>query len=177
MPPLFHCLGACLVLLLPSFLVKQACLVLWLSKPALLSNHYLTGASYIFFYVQSLSGINYLITHFVPLGFTDGSAGKEPACNMGDLGSVPRLGRSPEERKGYPLQYSGLENSMDRRVHGVTNSRTLLSDFHFLSLYPVPIRRIAGLDRKLIHLLQDYNHSIWGVFCLFFSLFRDYLHI
>ena len=52
------------------------------------------------------------------LGFPCGSAGKESACNGGDLGSVPGLGRSPGERKGYPLQYSGLENSMDSIVHG-----------------------------------------------------------
>ena len=45
------------------------------------------------------------------LGFPCGSAGKEPACNAGDLGSIPGLGRSPKEGKGYPLQYSGLENS------------------------------------------------------------------
>ena len=43
----------------------------------------------------------------------DGSDGKEPACNVGDLDSVPGLGRSPGQRKGYPLQYSGLENSLD----------------------------------------------------------------
>ena len=43
----------------------------------------------------------------------DSSAGKESACNAGDLGSIPGLGRSPAEGKGYPLQYSGLENSMD----------------------------------------------------------------
>jgi len=47
------------------------------------------------------------------LGFPGGSAGKESACNVRDLGSIPRLGRSPGEGKGYPLQYSGLENSMD----------------------------------------------------------------
>ena len=46
------------------------------------------------------------------LGFPGGSAGKESTCNAGDLGSVPELGRSPREGKGYPLQYSGLENSM-----------------------------------------------------------------
>ena len=45
--------------------------------------------------------------------FPCGSAGKEFACNAGDLGSIPGLGRSPVEGKGYPLQYSGLENSMD----------------------------------------------------------------
>ena len=48
------------------------------------------------------------------LGFRGGSAGKESACNAGDLGSIPELGRSPREGKGYPLQYSGLENSTDR---------------------------------------------------------------
>ena len=45
--------------------------------------------------------------------FPCGSAGKESTCNAGNLGSIPGLGRSPGERKGYPLQYSGLENSMD----------------------------------------------------------------
>ena len=48
-------------------------------------------------------------------GFPGGSGGKESACNAGDLGSIPRLGRSPGEGKGYPLQYSCLENSTDRR--------------------------------------------------------------
>ena len=45
-------------------------------------------------------------------------------CNAGDLGLIPGLGRSPGEGKGYPLQYSGLENSMDCRVHGVVKSWT-----------------------------------------------------
>ena len=65
------------------------------------------------------------------LGFPGGSAGKESICNAGDLGSIPGLGRSPGEGKGYPLQYSGLENSMKYVVHGVAKSQTLLSDFHF----------------------------------------------
>ena len=65
------------------------------------------------------------------VGFSCGSAGKESTCNAGDLGSIPGLGRSPEEGKGYPLQYSGLQNSMDYIVHGVAKSRTQLSDFHF----------------------------------------------
>ena len=60
-----------------------------------------------------------------------GSAGKEAPCNMGDLGSVPGLGRSPGEGNSYPLQYSDLENSMDRIVHGVTKSQTQLNDFPF----------------------------------------------
>ena len=59
------------------------------------------------------------------------SAGRESACNAGDLSSVPELGRSPGEGKVYPLQYSGLENCMDCIVHEVTKSQTQLSDFHF----------------------------------------------
>ena len=65
------------------------------------------------------------------MGFSDGSAGKEPACTAGDLDSIPGLGRSPGEGKGYPLQYSGLENSMDCIVHVVAKSRTRMTDFPF----------------------------------------------
>ena len=63
-----------------------------------------------------------------------GSAGKECTCNAGDLGLIPWLGRSPGEGKGYPLQYSDPENSMDCIVHGVAKSWTGLSNFHFTSL-------------------------------------------
>ena len=60
-------------------------------------------------------------------GFPGDSAGKESACTVGDLGSIPELGRSPGEGNDYPFQYSGLENSINCIVHGVTQ----LSDFHF----------------------------------------------
>ena len=60
------------------------------------------------------------------MGFPCGLAGKESACKEGDLGLIPGLGRSPREGKGYPLQYSGLENSTDYIVHGVAK-RTSLS--------------------------------------------------
>ena len=60
-----------------------------------------------------------------------GSAGKESACNAGDLGLISGLGRSPGEGKGYPLQYPGPENSMDCIVHEVAKCRTQPSDFHF----------------------------------------------
>ena len=63
------------------------------------------------------------------LGFPCGSAGKESACTAGDLGSIPGLGRSPGEGKGHPLQYSGLENSVNCIVLGVTKSRTQLTYF------------------------------------------------
>ena len=66
-------------------------------------------------------------------GFPGGSDGKEASCNAGDLGSIPGLGRSPGEGKGNPLQYSCLENPIDRgawraTVHGAAESRTRLSD-------------------------------------------------
>ena len=67
------------------------------------------------------------------LSFPAGSTGKESTCNEGDLGSIPGLGRSPRDGKGYPLQYSGLENFMDCIVHGVAKSQTQLSDFHFVT--------------------------------------------
>ena len=68
--------------------------------------------------------------------FPGGSDGKESTYNAGDLDSIPGLGQSPGERNGKPLQYSCLENSMDRgawqvTVHGVAKSLTKLSNFHF----------------------------------------------
>ena len=73
----------------------------------------------------------FLILYFG--GFPGGSDGKESFCNVGDLGSIPGWGRSPGEGNGSPLQYSCLENSVDRGawwavVHGVTKSQTQLSD-------------------------------------------------
>ena len=84
------------------------------------------------------------------LGFPCGSAGKESACNAGNLGSIPGLGRSPGEGKGYPLQYSGLENSVDSIVHGVAESQRQLSNFQF---------RNDGSWRKLKELLQALKFS------------------
>ena len=65
--------------------------------------------------------------------FPGGSLGKESACIVGDLGSVPGSGRSPEEGNGSSIEYSCLENSMNRgawwaTAHGVTESQTQLSD-------------------------------------------------
>ena len=71
--------------------------------------------------------------HFTSLHFTCGSAGKESSCTAGDLGSIPGLGRSPGEGKGYPLHYFGLENSADCIDHGLTESRTP-RDFHFFTV-------------------------------------------
>ena len=71
-------------------------------------------------------------------GFPGGSDGKESTCNSGDLGSIPGSGRFPGEGDGNPLQYSLLENPMDRGawqvvVHRVTKSWMRLSNFHFTS--------------------------------------------
>ena len=69
------------------------------------------------------------------MDFLCGSAGKESACNAGDLGSIPGLGRSPGEGKGYPL-----ENSI--AVHGIAKSQTQLNGFHFSTIKLAFILRV-----------------------------------
>ena len=83
------------------------------------------------------------------------SIGKESACNVGDLGSIPGLGRSPGKGKGYPLQYSGLENSMDCIIHGVAKSWTQLSDFHF-----------TRLGAQVTLFLKNHLHSPGEIFAV-----------
>ena len=92
--------------------------------------------------------------------FPCGSANKEYACNVGDQGLIPGLGRSSGEGKGYPLQYSGLENPCI--VHEVAKSQTRLSDFHFTSL-------LFQWD------YQDYwRRNVW---MLFSPASRNWLHV
>ena len=95
------------------------------------------------------------------MGFPGGSAGKESACNAGDLGLIPGLGRSLGEGKGYRLQNSGLENSMDCIVHGVAKSRTWLSNFHFFHI-------LYSIERFSINIWNtsddDYNSNAY-YFC------------
>ena len=79
------------------------------------------------------------------------------SCNARDQGSIPGLGRSPGERNSYPLQYSGLENSTDCMVHGVTKSRTQLRNFHFTS--------------------RDGDHTSYLVANLFQWLLRKHCHL
>ena len=85
-------------------------------------------------------------------GFLSGSGDKESICNAGDLGSIPGLGRSPGEGKGYPLQCSGLENSMDSTVHGVEKSRTRLSDFH-QRFGPCSSPLVGGLSMAMVRIV------------------------
>ena len=77
----------------------------------------------------------FLLFGYIILGFTGGSAGKESVCNAGDLGLIPGLGRSPGEGNGNPLQYSCLENPMDREtwqaiVHGVAKESVTTEHAH-----------------------------------------------
>ena len=90
------------------------------------------------------------------LGFPHGSARKESACRVEDLGSVPGLGRSPGEGNGYPLQYSDRENSMNDIVPGVSKSHTQLSNWHLTSLTSRdfrPIIEMIFIRRTIISLV------------------------
>ena len=96
------------------------------------------------------------------LGFPDDSAGKEFSCNAGDLGLIPVLGRFPGEGNGYPLQYSGLENSMDYIVHGVAKSRTRLRDFLHFHVYTM-----NSLHYTIYDVLIEYYYVCWCFSCVF----------
>ena len=105
---------------------------------------------------------------FPYLGFPCGSAGKESTRNAGDLDSITGLGRSFGEGKGYPLQYCGLDNSMDRIVHGVAKSQTWLSDFTHFVVYLKEFCVYAGIDFDG-YLHCSYFVSTCGLSSLSFS--------
>ena len=108
---------------------------IWANKEALSVWIYIKLLSSTVIFSLSIILASTLVTTFFSCHLACcGSAGTESTCNVGDLGSVPGLGRSPGEGKGHPLQYSGLENSMDYTVHGVAKSWTQLSDFHFTGI-------------------------------------------
>ena len=96
------------------------------------------------------------------LGFPCDSAGKESTCNVGDLGSVSGLGRSPGEGKGYPLQYSGLENL------GLSGSQTVghkWATFSFTFILNHNIRAVYDKwilwDKSIISILSNINLFVW----------------
>ena len=91
---------------------------------------------------------------YIYRGLPDSSVGKETVCNAGDPGSIPGLGRYPGKGKDYPLQYSGLENSMDCIVHGITKSCTRLSNFHFHSDISTTEKK---KDNKTISIILGYS--------------------
>ena len=108
------------------------------------------------------------------LGFPCGSAGNESACNAEDLGSIPGLERSPGEGKGYPPQYSGLENSMDPTVHGITKSQTQaqLSDLHFIKassnnsfafLHSFLLEMVLISASYTLLWMSVYRHSVYQI--------------
>ena len=87
------------------------------------------------------------------MGFPCGSVGKESICNVGDLGSVPGLGRFPGEGKGYPFQYSGLENSMDCIVHGVMTEQ--------LSFLPDLVDLLKGAEFLKLQCSPQTGFQVW----------------
>ena len=114
---------------------------------------------------------------------------KESAYNVGDMGLIPGLGRSHGEGKGYPLQYSGLENSMDCTVHGVAKSRTQLSNFHFhfsslpsiiyymyqklLNLISTPRKKKHGKlfpSVKISHLINEFREGVVKICTLIYII-------
>ena len=107
-------------------------------------------------------------------GFPCGSAGKESACYSEDLGSISGLGRSPGDGKGYPLQYSGLENSMDCIAHGVAKSQTWLSDFHFTSL-SLLILSLNDLSINVNGMLQSPPIIVLLLFLLYIHEYLSYV--
>ena len=96
------------------------------------------------------------------MGFSGDSDGKEYACNVGDLHSITGLGRSPGEGNSNPLQYSFLQNCMDRgawqaQVYGISKSWTRLSDFHFF--FFIEYRS----EKKVVEENTDLNQYIWEI--------------
>ena len=107
--------------------------------------------------------VRFLITATIYLGFSGGSEVK--ACNAGDLGSIPGLGRSPGEGNGTPLQYPCLENPMDggawwaTAVHGVSKSRTRLSDFTFTIYFLVCVCMLSCFSHV------QFFVTLWTIAC------------
>ena len=107
------------------------------------------------------------------MGFPSGSDGKDSACNAGDPNSIPGLGGSPVEGNGNPLQYSCLENSMDRgdwwaMVHGIAKSQTRLSDQHILYSRvwgKIPchllLLKMSCIGYSSLIALSGYDDEIW----------------
>ena len=99
---------------------------------------------------------------------------KNPACSVGDLGSIPGLGRTPGEGKQYSLQYSGLENSI---VNGVTKSWTWLSDFHFLSFHFLYLKNYKRANIHIVLGQKARRRIFWRAPCnLFLSIVKHAIH-
>ena len=116
----------------------------------------MTWASGFFFFHWNIVDLQYCVSfrgivkwsRYAHTRFPDSSVGKESICTAGDPSSIPGSGPSAEGI-GYSLQYSGLENSMDCIVHGVTKSQTQLSDFHLPLKYTYTLFQIPSYYRLL----------------------------
>ena len=95
------------------------------------------------------------------LGFVCGSAGKKSTCNAGDLGLIPGLGRSPGEGKGYPLQYSGLEMSMNCILHGITESDTTEWLSHTRTHTHPPFKMSLSVSLSGVYWNNTCRHLYW----------------
>ena len=121
-----------------------------------------------------LFNIRYIISLPLPRAFLGGSVGKESTCIVGALASIPGLGRSPGEGKDYPLQYSGLENSMDCIVHGVAKSQTQLSNLHFHTYLDWKLASVITASSPdtfskqalTFHPWTHFPHSFSSVLCI-----------
>ena len=96
--------------------------------------------------------------------FPGGSEGKASTCSAGDLGSIPGSGRSPGEGNGNPLQYSCLENPMDREawlttVHGISQSQTQLSDFNFFHFHAPNIGAAQYIRQTLTDIKGEIDRN------------------
>ena len=113
------------------------------------------------------------------MGFPCGSAVSESTCNAGDLSSIPGLGRCPGEGKGYPLQYSGLENSTDCIVHVFSKSWTQLSDFHLHTFLCMKcslgifnfLEKISSLSHSIVFLYSFFHCSLKKAFLYILAVF------
>ena len=117
------------------------------------------------------------------VGFPCGLAGKESTCDLADLGLIPGLGRTPREWKSYPLQYSGLENSMACIVYGVTKSWTWLNNFHFtmtdikwyLIVDLICISLISHVEHLVMYMLATYTIFLGKCLFKYSSHFKNLL--
>ena len=104
-----------------------------------------------YWFSTSLKEVNVFLYNICCRQNRNSSVGKESACNAGDPSSIPGLKRSPGEGKGYPLQYSGLENSMEFCiVHGIAKSQIRLSDFHFFKQEKKNEKLAFGFEKWLL---------------------------
>ena len=114
------------------------------------------------------------------MSFLCGSDGKESACNAGDLGLTPGLGRSPGEGKGNPLQYSGLENSMDYIDHGVSKTH----NWEIILLHTSGFKESSNLFSKVTVQLyisisssfyQESLSFLWEMICQFLFIIPTFI--